>query len=124
MGDITLRTNLSASSGAGLVGFGSSTVYDSLVKDVRWYGAKGDGVSDDSAAFQSAANNGSIVMTHSNYLVSSDITITPGKSCVIKGNSRSDTVITYTGTGTLFLPYSRTALDLLISRHLKLRHQI
>lgn len=100
--DLNLRTNLAENSGSALIGFGASTVYDSLVKDVRWYGAVGDGVVDDSAAFQAAANNGSIIMTPGNYLVSSDITITPGKSCVIKGNSRSDAVITYTGTGTLF----------------------
>ncbi|KAF2282430.1 hypothetical protein GH714_044115 [Hevea brasiliensis] len=77
VGDSSLRAALAQSNGSSLVGFGSSTVYDSMVKDVRWYGAKGDGVSDDSAAFQAAADNGSVVMTPGNYLVSSDITITP-----------------------------------------------
>jgi len=70
--------------------------------NVKDFGAKGDGVTDDSAAVQYAANIGSIYFPPGNYLISKEITITPSTDCVIKGASRSDTSITYTGNGTLF----------------------
>lgn len=66
------------------------------------FGAKGDGVTDDSVAIQIAANTGAIYFPPGNYLVSKDITISSTNDCVIKGFSRANTSITYTGTGTLF----------------------
>lgn len=40
-----------------------------VVKDVRYYGAKGDGVTDDTAAFQVAANSGSLIVPDGVYLI-------------------------------------------------------
>jgi len=70
--------------------------------NVKDFGAKGDGVTDDSAAIQAAANTGAIYFPPGNYIVSQDITINAATDCVVKGSSRADTSITYTGTGTLF----------------------
>lgn len=102
VGEASLRADLRKGSGAELIGFGSSTIDKSLVKDVRWFGAKGDGVTDDSAAIQAAANTGSLYFTPGNYLVTKEITINTTKDCVISGSSRADTSITYSGNGTLF----------------------
>ena len=102
VGDASLKAALAQNNGSSLVGFGSSTVYDSMVKDVRWYGAVGDGVVDDTAAFQLAANTGRVIMTPGTYKITGTITISAAQDCVIKGNSRADTTIVYTGTGTLF----------------------
>ncbi|WP_210515189.1 glycosyl hydrolase family 28-related protein [Pantoea ananatis] len=72
------------------------------IKSVKDFGAKGDGVTDDSDAIQLAANSGCLYFPPGTYLVSKDIVLTVTKDCVIKGSSRADTSITYTGTGTLF----------------------
>uniref|UniRef100_UPI001FF0CAEC phage tailspike protein n=2 Tax=Erwiniaceae TaxID=1903409 RepID=UPI001FF0CAEC len=70
--------------------------------NVKDFGAKGDGVTDDSAAIQAAANTGAIYFSPGNYIVSQDITINAATDCVVKGSSRADTSVTYTGTETLF----------------------
>lgn len=69
---------------------------------VKDFGAKGDGVTDDSVAVQLAANSGALYFPPGNYLITQGINVLTTKDCVIRGNSRSDTSITYTGTGTLF----------------------
>jgi len=102
VGDASLRASLRQSSGAGLVGFGATTVFNHLVKDIRYYGGVGDGVADDTAAVQLAANTGHLIFGPGTYKVTAPITISAGQDCVVKGNSRSDTTVLYTGTGTMF----------------------
>ena len=72
------------------------------IVSVKDFGATGDGITDDSNAIQLAANSGVLYFPPGNYLVTQDITINSTKDCVIKGSSRSDTSIIYSGTGTLF----------------------
>jgi len=70
--------------------------------NVKDFGAKGDGITDDSEAIQAAANTGMLYFPPGNYIISKDISVMATEDCVIKGHSRADTVITYTGVGTLF----------------------
>ncbi|MEF4117680.1 hypothetical protein [Escherichia coli] len=46
---------LAKPSGSGLIGFGSSNVNDSLIRTFEYFGAKGDGLTDDTASIQAAA---------------------------------------------------------------------
>lgn len=69
---------------------------------VKDFGAIGDGVTDDSDAFQLAANTGSIIMPPGNYLITKTITLNGSKDCLIRGTSRAEVSITYTGSDLLF----------------------
>lgn len=90
--DNALRGDLAATSGAGLVGFSHAITYPSgtlgkkgrdtvSVKDAP-FNAKGDGVTDDTAAFQAAINyatssgNKAIYIPGGNFLLTSQLTIT------------------------------------------------
>lgn len=52
--DQAIRSLLSSSSGTDYIGSGASSLTDQFVRSVRYFGAKGDGVSDDTQAIQSA----------------------------------------------------------------------
>lgn len=60
VGDAALRSTLASAEGAGHVGFGDGTVADRLTPrvHVRRFGVKGDGLSDDSSALESAILSG------------------------------------------------------------------
>jgi hypothetical protein len=84
-------------------------IYDGPV-NVRWFGAKGDGTSDDTAAFQAALKVGAgrrVYIPKGVYLISSTLIIPPGTSVFGDGNSDAwgetdgiGTVLKNTGAGT------------------------
>lgn len=86
-------------------GFVLRNVADRLLDrvSVKDFGAKGDGDTDDTAAIQKAItqNKGRIYFPAGNYIVSSQLNFNQA-DVMIRGESRSSTSVTFTGTGTLF----------------------
>lgn len=97
VGDAALRINLASDDGAGLVGFKSPlansikrTLHDKNkdLVSVKDFGAVGDGVTDDTAAFQAAIDSKkSLYIPDGIYLISSTLIITATDSLCIVGNS-------------------------------------
>lgn len=54
--DLTLRTSLAASTGTDLNGFGKSTLTASITRTLEYFGAAGDGITDDTIAVRDAMN--------------------------------------------------------------------
>lgn len=70
--------------------------------DVKWFGAKGDGVSDNSKSFISAASSAaSILVPNGEYLLSSEIVLA---NCSIHGEGDSNLVFTHGGNGLILSP--------------------
>jgi len=90
VGDASLRASLAAAGGAGMVGFGSRTVEDKLNerKTFEDFGAVGDFVTDDTAAFQAAAASGQEVYGSGRYIVSAQINLLDDSCFVFTSNSR------------------------------------
>lgn len=87
--DQALRALLASSSGASYVGFGSSTVQKELRRSLYSFGAKGDGLTDDTAAMNAAVQwaatqpRGAVIEVHEGeYSLSSEITWGGGSSQV------------------------------------------
>jgi hypothetical protein len=94
--DTTLRANLAASSGSSLIGFlqaGTSAVARTTqaklreTVSVKDFGAVGDGVTDDTAAFQAAIAAGDIVIPEGQYILKGGLA--PSAARYIKGNGGS-----------------------------------
>lgn len=68
----------------------------------QMFGAKGDGVTDDTTAFRNAIANASslIVVPSGTYLITDTLTI--NKQVLIEGSGSESSIINYTGTGYLF----------------------
>ena len=80
----------------------SNAVLKELLPNVRMYGAVGDGVTDDSAAFQSAyaANQRVRIPGGYNFLITQQIgSLTDGKGIVWQGDGGNDSIITLQGNG-------------------------
>lgn len=97
VGDASLRSNLASDDGAGLVGFKSPlansikrTLHDKNndLVSVNDFGVVGDGVTDDTAAFQAAIDSKkSLYIPDGIYLISSTLIITATDSLCIVGNN-------------------------------------
>lgn len=115
VGDVSLRNNLASDDGAGLVVFKSPltnsikrTLHDKNkdLVSVKDFGAVGDGVTDDTAAFQAAIDSKkSLYIPDGIYLISSTLTITATDSLCIAGNNfghvndqMAGSVIKFTGS--------------------------
>lgn len=115
VGDASLRSNLASDDGAGLVGFKSllansikRTLHDKNndLVSVKDFGAVGDGVTDDTAAFQAAIDSKkSLYIPDGIYLISSTLTVTAADSLCIVGNNfghvndqTAGSVIKFTGS--------------------------
>lgn len=115
VGDASLRSNLASDDGAGLVGFKSPlansikrTLHDKNndLVSVKDFGAVGDGVTDDTAAFQAAIDSKkSLYIPDGIYLISSTLIITATDSLCIAGNNfghvndqTAGSVIKFTGS--------------------------
>lgn len=115
VGDASLRSNLASDDGAGLVGFKSPlansikrTLHDKNndLVSVKDFGVVGDGVTDDTAAFQAAIDSKkSLYIPDGIYLISSTLTITATDSLCIAGNNfghvndqTAGSVIKFTGS--------------------------
>lgn len=70
--------------------------------NVQWFGAKGNGVADDTAAIQAAVNTASaVVFPSGTYIISSKVTCVKFAQALSgQGNKYSDVLIKYTGAGT------------------------
>lgn len=103
--DAALRSELSSSSGASLIGLGQTTVESAIGINVRTYGAKGDGVNDDTAAFQlaidaaHAAGGRVLKVPAGSYLITAPLNVYSGT--YIEGDGRSTRIING-HTGSLF----------------------
>lgn len=115
VGDASLRSNLASDDGAGLVGF-KSPLANSIKRalhdknndlvSVKDFGAVGDGVTDDTAAFQAAIDSKkSLYIPDGIYLISSTLIITATDSLCIVGNNfghvndqTTGSVIKFTGS--------------------------
>lgn len=60
---------LAAAVTANVATIAAITAIPDPVKDVRWYGAKGDGKTNDTAAFQAAADSGELIVGPGDYLI-------------------------------------------------------
>lgn len=115
VGDASLRSNLASDDGAGLVGFKSPlansikrTLHDKNndLVSVKDFGVVGDGVTDDTAAFQAAIDSKkSLYIPDGIYLISSTLNITATDSLCIAGNNfghvndqTTGSVIKFTGS--------------------------
>lgn len=115
VGDVSLRINLASDDGAGLVGFKSPltnsikrTLHDKNndLVSVKDFGVVGDGVTDDTVAFQAAIDSKkSLYIPDGIYLISSTLTITATDSLCIAGNNfghvndqMAGSVIKFTGS--------------------------
>lgn len=115
VGDASLRSNLASDDGAGLVGFKSPlansikrTLHDKNndLVSVKDFGVVGDGVTDDTAAFQAAIDSKkSLYIPDGIYLISSTLIITATDSLCIAGNNfghvndqTTGSVIKFTGS--------------------------
>lgn len=115
VGDASLRSNLASDDGAGLVVF-KSPLANSIKRalhdknndlvSVKDFGAVGDGVTDDTAAFQAAIDSKkSLYIPDGIYLISSTLIITATDSLCIVGNNfghvndqTTGSVIKFTGS--------------------------
>jgi len=99
-GAVTLLDTIDASQ----LTIGATRFYDFALKDVKFYGAVGDGVEDDTQAFKDAiaANGGQIYCSPGNYVISDTIDFSGAVDVTIRGQGRGSTSITYIGTSTLF----------------------
>lgn len=106
VGDAVLRSQLSSSTGAGMIGYGSSTVgavLDKLsrthVNNVLDFGAVGDGSTDCTSAFQQAADaagyGGTVFIPRGRYFLSATIVLRGATKLV--GTGIGSSVITRTG---------------------------
>lgn len=83
--------------------------------NVKWYGAVGDGVTDDTSAMQAAHNTGSVVFyPEGNYVFSTlsiasggIIGLSPYKTRLFTSNTGSADIITFTGGGSVTSPIFR-----------------
>lgn len=115
VGDVSLRNNLASDYGAGLVGFKSPltnsikrTLHDKNndLVSVKDFGVVGDGVTDDTVAFQAAIDSKkSLYIPDGIYLISSTLTIMATDSLCIAGNNfghvndqTTGSVIKFTGS--------------------------
>jgi len=85
---------------------GSGNIDLSSFELAEWYGATGDGVTDDSAAIQNALNVGSVSLLGKTYLVSSPIIVPLGKTLtgvghnsILKSDFLSGSVLTIEAEG-------------------------
>lgn len=85
-----LENRLSGHDGAKFIGYGESNVYDTLRKTPQYYGAKGDGVNDDTDALQAAINTLDINIPPGTYLFS---TLAIPDGCVINGSGYTQTTL-------------------------------
>ncbi|HIC1786940.1 TPA: phage tailspike protein [Escherichia coli] len=85
-----LENRLSGHDGAKFIGYGESNVYDTLRKTPQYYGAKGDGVNDDTDALQAAINTLDVNIPPGTYLFS---TLAIPDGCVINGSGYTQTTL-------------------------------
>ena len=132
VGDASLRSNLASDDGAGLVGFKSPlansikrTLHDKNndLVSVKDFGAVGDGVTDDTAAFQAAIDSKrSLYIPDGIYLISSTLIITATDSLCIAGNNfghvndqTAGSVIKFTGSASPAIRVQGGAIGVKIS---------
>ena len=82
VGDGVLRGNLAAADGSDIVGFGATTVYNSIRRTPQFYGAMGDGVTDDTVALQAAIDNLDVFIPPGIYMFT---TLNIPDDCVVNG---------------------------------------
>ncbi|HCD8860747.1 TPA: hypothetical protein NF036_004649, partial [Escherichia coli] len=85
-----LENRLSGHDGAKFIGYGESNVYYTLRKTPQYYGAKGDGVHDDTDALQAAINTLDVYIPPGTYLFS---TLAIPDGCVINGSGYTQTTL-------------------------------
>lgn len=85
-----LEQRLSSPDGAKNIGYGESSVYEALRKTPQYYGAKGDGVNDDTSALQAAINTLDVHIPPGTYLFS---TLTIPDGCIINGSGYTQTTL-------------------------------
>ncbi|KDT06262.1 tail spike domain protein [Escherichia coli 2-011-08_S4_C3] len=85
-----LEQRLSSPDGAKNIGYGESSVYEALRKTPQYYGAKGDGVNDDTSALQAAINTLDVHIPTGTYLFS---TLTIPDGCIINGSGYTQTTL-------------------------------
>lgn len=66
------------------------------VLDVRWFGAKGDGATDDTAAFSAALSVGSIYIPNGTYRITSPLTVSGARTLNFESRAA---ILKYTGQG-------------------------
>ncbi|EFL6478215.1 phage head-binding domain-containing protein [Escherichia coli] len=85
-----LEQRLSSPGGSKNIGYGESSVYEALRKTPQYYGAKGDGVNDDTSALQAAINTLDVHIPPGTYLFS---TLTIPDGCIINGSGYTQTTL-------------------------------
>lgn len=71
-----------------------------VLRDVRSFGATGNGTTDDTAAFVAALTAGSILIPKGNYRITSTISVPAGRT--IQGESRDSSILLHAFSGDLF----------------------
>lgn len=101
--NIVRVTNNIAANGANVIALNNPTLCATLISDVanvRQYGAKGDGVTDDSPAFVAACNSGFPVhIPHGNFYINSEIPVSKARTVYGVGQTFDGSKVTMGNNG-------------------------
>jgi len=113
-GGIFAPLNSTSSTNSGLLiasatsGWVQRRIYSGAV-DVKWFGAKGDGTTDDSAALQAALNTGSVIIPGGNYITT---TLYPTNGALIMGRGKSTVLRLKSGSSGYVIDTGTNQVDL------------